>query len=179
MTLPENSWVEHHRAYLRDVATSHLGRGLSAKVDLSGLVQKTMEECWPLPAPPNAKEEQALMRKALMNNLLDSIRYWKAAKRDYRREVPTGQADTDTPLDLVECLSTPSEKARRNESEVELATALTQLPEDQRLAVFLHHLLERSLAEVADEMQRTEASVAGLLRRGLQNLRTLLPSGGQ
>jgi DNA-directed RNA polymerase specialized sigma24 family protein len=40
--------------------------------------------------------------------------------------------------------------------------------------VELHYLKEASLEAVAAAMQRTEPSVAGLLRRGLQKLRDLL-----
>jgi RNA polymerase sigma-70 factor (ECF subfamily) len=50
------------------------------------------------------------------------------------------------------------------------------LPDDQRLAVELHHLRDTPVAEIAAHLGRTEASVAGLLRRGLQKLRELLQS---
>ncbi len=38
----------------------------------------------------------------------------------------------------------------------------------------MHHLQDCSVAEVAGHLGRTEASVAGLLRRGLKRLRELL-----
>jgi DNA-directed RNA polymerase specialized sigma24 family protein len=40
----------------------------------------------------------------------------------------------------------------------------------------MHHLRDDSVAEIAARLERTEASVAGLLRRGLQTLRALLQS---
>jgi DNA-directed RNA polymerase specialized sigma24 family protein len=40
--------------------------------------------------------------------------------------------------------------------------------------VALHHLRGMSLADLAGHLQRSEASVAGLLRRGLARLRELL-----
>ena len=52
-----------------------------------------------------------------------------------------------------------------------LAGALAQLPENQRRAIELHHLKRLSLNELARELGRSEASVAGLLRRGLKSLR--------
>jgi len=49
-----------------------------------------------------------------------------------------------------------------------------QLPEDQRLAVELRYLREMSVAQIAEHMERSKASVAGLLQRGLRVLRTAI-----
>ena len=40
----------------------------------------------------------------------------------------------------------------------------------------LHSLQDMPLAEVARRLNRTEASVAGLYRRALENLRKLMPN---
>jgi RNA polymerase sigma-70 factor (ECF subfamily) len=55
-----------------------------------------------------------------------------------------------------------------------LAQALAELPDDQRAAVELKHLKGYSLEEVARQLGRTKASVAGLLFRGLRRLRELM-----
>ena len=52
--------------------------------------------------------------------------------------------------------------------------AMAQLPEDQRLAVELHHLRGRPVAEVAREVDRSEGAAGALLARGLKKLRALL-----
>jgi RNA polymerase sigma-70 factor (ECF subfamily) len=55
-----------------------------------------------------------------------------------------------------------------------LARCLAALPDDQRVAVEMHHLRDLPVSAIAAELGKTEASVAGLLRRGLKRLRELL-----
>jgi RNA polymerase sigma-70 factor, ECF subfamily len=55
-----------------------------------------------------------------------------------------------------------------------LAACLTRLPDDQREAVMRHHLQGWSLAELAAHLQRSEGAVAGLLHRGLKQLKQML-----
>ena len=58
-----------------------------------------------------------------------------------------------------------------HENLLRLTAALTALPEDQRRAVELHHLQGWSLAQIAADMGRGKAAVAGLLHRGMERLR--------
>jgi RNA polymerase sigma factor (sigma-70 family) len=70
--------------------------------------------------------------------------------------------------------SGPLQQAERNERLERLASALTRLPDAQREALELRHLQGRSVAEISRQMGRSEASTAGLLRRGLKQMRELL-----
>jgi RNA polymerase sigma-70 factor (ECF subfamily) len=67
--------------------------------------------------------------------------------------------------------SSPSQRAIRHEQLIDLARALSALPDDQRQAVELHHLKGHTVAEVGVAMDRTRAAVVGLLFRGLKALR--------
>jgi DNA-directed RNA polymerase specialized sigma24 family protein len=68
----------------------------------------------------------------------------------------------------------------RNERLLLLADALVQLPAEQCEVVVQRYLEGRSVASIADSLGRTVPAVAGLLRRGLEQLRSLLPEfGGQ
>jgi RNA polymerase sigma-70 factor (ECF subfamily) len=70
--------------------------------------------------------------------------------------------------------TSPSGRVVRDEELILLARALTQLPEDHRRVIELHHLQGFSVTEVADLMGRTRPAVAGLLFRGLSKLRELM-----
>jgi RNA polymerase sigma-70 factor (ECF subfamily) len=48
------------------------------------------------------------------------------------------------------------------------------LPDDQRIAVELHHLQGLSLADVGGRLGRSREAVAGLIFRGLKKLRLRL-----
>ena len=56
----------------------------------------------------------------------------------------------------------------------QLAHALALLPEEQRSVVELKHLQAWTVAEICQHLGKSEAAVAGLLRRGLQHLRETL-----
>ena len=62
----------------------------------------------------------------------------------------------------------------RQEEILRMAATLATLPEGQRRAIELHHLQGWPLAEIAAELGTTKAAVAGLLHRGLKNLRMQL-----
>jgi RNA polymerase sigma factor (sigma-70 family) len=49
--------------------------------------------------------------------------------------------------------------------------ALARLPEAQREALVLRHCENWSLADISRHLNRTPAAVAGLLKRGLKQLR--------
>ena len=70
--------------------------------------------------------------------------------------------------------SSPSQKAAKQEDVLRLSVVISKLPEAQREAIVLHHLQGLSLVEVAKQIGKSEAAVAGLLFRGLKKLHDLL-----
>jgi RNA polymerase sigma-70 factor, ECF subfamily len=184
MTAPagdSDALLEGFRDYLALLARLQLAPQLRGKVDLSGVVQQTLLEAH------NAMdqlrrmtpdEQAAWLRRALACNLADEIRKLGTAMRDVGREVSLEQAVEESSARLDAWLaadhSSPTARAVRNEELLRLAHALAELPEDQRLAVELHHLRGRPVAEVARELNRTEGAAGALLARGLKKLRQLL-----
>lgn len=165
--------LEHYRAYLRILAQRQLDGKLAARIDASDLVQQTC-----LSAHRNFanfagddRDFLAWLRQIHDQNLRNALRdHVSAEKRAIGRE-----ATGDSLGSLAAVASSPSRRLMQSESAVQLARCLEQLPADQSNAVRLRHLEGWSIRDIADEMQRSEQAVAGLLKRGMQQLRELLP----
>jgi RNA polymerase sigma-70 factor, ECF subfamily len=177
--------LEGFRDYLLLLARLQLAPQLRGKIDLSGVVQETLLEAHRAMDQlrrMTAEQQAAWLRKALACNLADEVRKLGTAMRDVARECSLEQAMEESSARLEAWLATdrssPTEQAVRNEQLLRLARALAQLPEDQRLAVELHHLRGRPVAEVARELDRSEGAAGALMARGLKKLRALLKEEG-
>jgi RNA polymerase sigma-70 factor (ECF subfamily) len=173
--------LERFRGYLAVLARLHLDPRLQRKIDLSGVIQQTLLEAYRSLGKIQARteaEQAAWLRRVLANNLQDEIRKWHTAARDLGRERSLQDAldQSSSRLEawLVADQSSPSQQAERQEQAVRLAQALERLPEAQREALVLQHWHGWTLAQIAKHLGRTPAAVAGLLHRGLQQLRQSL-----
>jgi len=175
--------LERFRAYLGLLARLEVAARLRDKVDLSGVVQQTLLEAHQglsdYPRPPKTDQETtSWLRSILSHNLADVLRKLKARKRDVRLEwsLEEGLSSSASRLELwlAADQSSPSQHAIRQEELLHMAETLATLPEGQRRAIELHHLQGWPLAEIAAELGTTKAAVAGLLHRGLKNLRLQL-----
>jgi RNA polymerase sigma-70 factor, ECF subfamily len=172
--------LEDYRSYLRLQAQLDLDPRLQVKLDLSGVVQQTLLEAHQDGARFRGGNDAALLawlRQILARNLLDEVRKVRRARFDATLEQSLDESSARLEAALAAEQSSPSEQASRNEELQRLARALEQLPEDQQTAVLRHHLQGVPLADVAGEMGRSKAAVAGLLHRGLTRLRELLAEG--
>jgi RNA polymerase sigma-70 factor (ECF subfamily) len=66
----------------------------------------------------------------------------------------------------------PSGLAEQEDQLLALAAAITALPGDQREALLLHYWSGSTLMEIANRLGRSREAVAGLIKRGLQRLRS-------
>jgi RNA polymerase sigma-70 factor (subfamily 1) len=123
-------------------------------------------------------ERKGWLRQILARNLANAVRDYRRDKRDVARESPLPAAIEQSSARLESWLvaeqSTPSQRVDRQEQALRLADALADLPEAQREAVILRHWQGSSLAEVSRQLGRSPAAVAGLLHRGLKELRARL-----
>ena len=87
------------------------------------------------------------------------------AKRKIREasEQPSPSSENSTAVDLEEV-----------ERRARLFSAVDKLPADQRLVVVMRFADEKSIREIANELERSEGAVKQLQFRGLENLRNQL-----
>jgi RNA polymerase sigma-70 factor (ECF subfamily) len=176
-----NLGLERCREYLRMLARLQLNPRLHGKLDASDVVQQTLLSAHANRNQFRGRTEAELLgwlRQILANHLAGAVRHFGAGLRDLNRErsLETGLEESAARLDvwLAADQSSPSERVVREELHLHLADALGRLPEDQRLAIELHHLKGFTVAEAAEQMGRTKNAVVGLLFRGLKKLRQLL-----
>ncbi|PYS09950.1 MAG: hypothetical protein DMG17_25805 [Acidobacteria bacterium] len=170
---------ELFRKYLRVLAQVALrSRGaLQNKIDASDLVQSALLqaiEALPQFRGQTDQEFAAWLRRILANKLADKARHFRRQKRDAALEESYRETLDDSARRLEQIpadLTTPSRHVMQNERARYLADHLAALPSDQQMAMELHHLAGYSISEIAERMAKSKASVAGLLRRGLEQLR--------
>ena len=170
--------LERWRAYLQMLARVQIGAQTPVKFEASDIVQDVLLEAHRQREQfrgTTDAERAAWLRRLLTGKLVDALRHEHAAKRDVHRERSLEAAVEQSSLRLEQFLaadqSSPSQSVERHEQLARLADALAALPVPQRQAVELRHCLGWSLDEISRHLGKTPAAVAGLLKRGLQQLR--------
>ncbi len=172
--------LDLYRSYLMGLARVLLASAgpVRNKLDASDLVQDVMLRAHEREKQfkGNTPEEfMGWLRQILKNELIDKERHFLRKKRDAALEEvyqETIDKSDDRMIRMPALKQTsPSQHLAKHERQLLLAKALETLPEDQRTAVELRHLGDWSQEQLAEFMNRTKASVAGLLRRGLKALR--------
>jgi RNA polymerase sigma-70 factor, ECF subfamily len=173
--------LERFRAYLRLLARLHLAPQLRGKLDPSDAVQQTLLQAYQAIDQFRGRSEAewaAWLRQILARNLAQALRDFGRVKRDLAREQSLQQAmdASSARLDawLAADQSSPSRRAEKGEQALRLAEALEQLPEAQREALVLQHWQGLSLAQIGEHLDRSPEAIAGLIKRGLKQLRNLM-----
>jgi RNA polymerase sigma-70 factor (ECF subfamily) len=173
--------LECFGSYLLLLARLQLGDQLRGKLEASDVVQQTLLEAHRQREQfrgHTSAELAAWPRQMLACNLADSIRTLTRAKRDVGREQSLEAALEASSLRIETWLvaeqSSPSQQAEAHVQAIRLADALATLSEAQREALVLRHCQGWPLADISRHLGRTPAAVAGLLKRGLRQLRQQL-----
>jgi RNA polymerase sigma-70 factor (ECF subfamily) len=176
--------LERFRAYLHLLARMHLDPRLRGKLDASDVVQQALLQAHQARGQFRGQtdaERTAWLRQILARCLGNALRDFGRAKRKICLERSLEQALDASSARLAVWIaadqSSPSQHLERQEQAVRLADALAALPEAQREALVLQHWHGWSLAEIGEHLGRGPAAVAGLIKRGLKQLRQTFRSG--
>src|SRR5262249_33456245 len=173
--------LEPCREYLHLSARLHLNARLRRKVDPSDLVHETFRKAHQHRDQFRGQTE-AEHRAWLRCILANTFRDW-ASKFGHEPEIQRARGASSARGECGgadQAHSDPSERVRKDEQLRRLADALSQLSDDERMALELRYLQEPrcSLPEIAQHLNRpTAKAVAGLLARGLEKLRGLMSDG--
>jgi RNA polymerase sigma-70 factor (ECF subfamily) len=178
--MPDND-LGRYRSALLLLARAQLARHQRLRLEASDLVQQTLFKAWrdrkQFRGGTDA-ERFAWLRMILHHTFLDAYDHAHIAKGDVARQaLEADLTGSFAGLDelLVAPHTSPSGRAMRNEELTRLAEALEKLPEEQREAVTLKHLVGLSLEQIRERLGCTStAAVAGLLYRGRIRLQELL-----
>jgi len=158
---------------------------LRRRFDSSDLVQETLLKAHEGLANFKGTTEAELVKwllEILGNVVADEVRKARAQKRDVALEKSLDDVVAGSSAQLNAFLTaggpSPSEQMERQEQLLRLAEAIDQLPGDQRDVVIHRDVLGTPVREIAEDLERTEKSVAGLLLRGRRRLRELLEEDG-
>src|SRR5260370_32434660 len=165
-----------YRHYLLFLARSQIEPGLHARLDVEGVVQQTLLEAWQ--SAPDRAGWSVWLRRLLAHNLGDALRELRAGKRDvaHERSPEAKVAASSAPLAdfLAAKQSSPSARLAPEEQALRVAAALDRVPSSQRDALVRQHWHRCTLAHSGDQMNRTPAAVASLLKADLRPPRDLI-----
>ncbi|TWU20623.1 ECF RNA polymerase sigma-E factor [Novipirellula galeiformis] len=176
--------LERYRGYLLMLAHRFLSERLRRRIDPADIVQLTFLEAKRDLASfrgTSPAEFSGWLRGVLKNNVATAVtRHVTTQKRSLRREVdgnrpsPNDSGGAGWIQQLPGSTTSPSGVAIRDEATIALLEALHELPETQAEAIRLRYMEGLPLAEIVERMGKSDTAVAGLLKRGLQKLRTIL-----
>ena len=178
-TGPEPRPLDGYADYLRLLARLQLDSRLRSRLDPSDVVQQTFliahEKRDQFRGRTDA-ELAAWLRTILASVLAQQMRRLRhhppERARSLQQALDESSARLEAYLDAHD--STPGRRLAQAEQAMRLLAALRGLPDDQRTAIELHHLQGLPVPEVARRMEKTIASVTGLLYRGGKSLRQVL-----
>jgi RNA polymerase sigma-70 factor (ECF subfamily) len=175
--------IERHRDYLIAIARLQLAARpwVEPRLDASDLVQQTMLKAHAARYEFRGTSEAELLawlRQILHRTLANELRAMGQEKRKRSRERSLEEQLDHSGARLADWLAgdltSPSQRLHLSERAMALSRAVDALPDDQRHVILARHCHGRPLLEIAAELDRSPAAIAGLLRRGLASLRQLL-----
>jgi RNA polymerase sigma-70 factor, ECF subfamily len=168
-------------AYCRMVAASDLGADLVAKVSASDIAQTSLMEAFARFRTFSGRTEAELrswLATIVSHNVIDAARRYRTAgqRAQLREERLEGRHDGAS---LRGRTPSPSLALRRQETDVALQRAISQLPEKQLRAVELRYREGLDYRQIASAMEISEPAARKLCSRAIGALRIHLAADGR
>jgi RNA polymerase sigma-70 factor (subfamily 1) len=183
MTVPRddvNDALGEYRAYLETLTFIQVGPRLRQEFDLSDIIQITLWEAyrdWDR-IPRDEPGRKRWLRRMFINNLLDEIKKIRRhpPKVSLEQLLKDAEESSCRLQGWLEAEDTPpGNRVAKQEEALRLLDALSKLDPRRRDALILQKYHGWTLAQIAEHLGCTGGAVAGLLRRGLKELRELVP----
>jgi RNA polymerase sigma-70 factor (ECF subfamily) len=160
---------------------ARLGAELRQKVESWDIVQDAMMASLKKVATFDPEREGAFLNwlaKVVENDIRDQIDFFRAGKRDHRREIPQGgprSDDSSNPLDIPDKsgLPSPSQVLMLNEDLARLEKVMDQLPEDYRDLIVAVKIEGQTYQEIGDALGKSADAVRMQLNRAMAVLKEL------
>jgi RNA polymerase sigma-70 factor, ECF subfamily len=175
------------RDYLSVLARGQIPASMQARLDASDIVQETLLEAHRKIAQyrggSDPRQLAAWLRQLLSCNLIDALRTQRREGCDVHREQAISNSLDESAMGLDHFLlasdSTPSEIVHKRFRALEVAAAIEELPANQRDAIVSRYFHKATLEQIAEQLQKSKPAIAGLLKRGLESLRSRLREDGE
>lgn len=155
-----------------------LDRNVAHKVDASDIVQQTLLHALEARSQFRGTTDAeciAWLRQILTNNLAHCVRDLHRDKRDVSREKSLDQRLEQSSLCLLGILgvddTSPLSKMENEEQRLRIVDLLSQMEPHQRDVLWLKYWHDLTLVEIAMRLQISTPAAAGILYRGLKQLR--------
>jgi RNA polymerase sigma-70 factor (ECF subfamily) len=168
----------YNRYLMRVLAAvrARLGAELRSKLDSWDILQDALLASLKNVQSFNQTSEGAFLNwlaKVVENRIRDQLDYFRAEKRDHRRERPLARSvESSVPLDIAEsgCVPTPSQVLMLSEDLARLEKALDQLPENSRELIVAVKIEGRTYQEIAEAEGKSPDAVRMQVKRALKAL---------
>ncbi len=174
------TFLKTNERQLMAFISRRLGDGLRRKVEVEDIFQDVSAQAVRSVSPelPGEREPFSWLCQIAERKIVDAHRHhFQAQKRDAGREraLDSGSSSDDgggMVNMLVNSMTTPSAAFSRNAREARLYAALSDLNDDQREAIRLKYIENKSSKEIADALGKSDVAV--MLTRTMKQLHEIL-----
>lgn len=175
--------LDRHLPAVRAFVRLRAGPAVAAREASSDLVQSVCRELLAAEGHFEYRSEAAFrswLYTTALRKIVEKDRFYRAQRRDLRREVVGGGTGDDEARSLLDCyqtLVTPSRDVAAREQIARVEEAFQRLSETDREVVTLARIVGLPHAEIAQRIGKTVEASRAILRRALVRLAELLEPG--